>query len=130
MDDTIQHHGVKGMKWGVRKDKKKYTYRQDIKPKNNRIMKSPTVRRIVGSKFTKNAILKNRKLNDDQKKLALLEWYAFNDEARYNKANRVASRRNGTVTYDVASGQYYVKSPKKVVNAITKQTLYRYTKVK
>ena len=89
--NSLQHHGVKGMKWGVRK----------------------AMRSLGGSKFAKRAILNNKNLTVDQKRKALKEHEELADEKAYKKAKRKSERTGGQITYDVATRTYSVDKPSK-----------------
>lgn len=88
MDNELYHYGVKGMKWGVRK-KVGDAYKKSM-------------RNLGGTKFSKNAILKSKHLDDNGKRQALA------DNA-YLAAKKKAKRINGDITYDVTTKKYNVQ---------------------
>ena len=36
MDNTLYHHGVKGMRWGIRRDRKQSAYHEDYRKAHNK----------------------------------------------------------------------------------------------
>jgi hypothetical protein len=118
------HYGVPGMRWGHRKSE--YTYAKGQKPKN---AYQKVARSIGGTKFAKNAILKNKNLNASGKHKALNEYSALADEKAYNKAKKKASKTGGRMTYDVATGKYSVsKNDKSRKPAISESTFNKLKK--
>lgn len=82
-EDELYHHGVKGMKWGVRK---KY---------------QSAARSLGGSHFAKNAVKNSRYLDSKGKKQAL-------DQQAYLAAKKKSKKTGGQITYDVSKGKYTV----------------------
>lgn len=63
----LAHHGVKGMKWGVRKDRSGNSAKRITKKTNAKISKQITGRRIKSSKASRSSVNKNRReLSDSE----------------------------------------------------------------
>ena len=82
-NDELYHHGVKGMKWGVRKAYQSAT------------------RSLGGSRFASKAINNSKYLDSKGKKQAL-------DENAYLAAKKKSKKTGGDVTYDTTTGKYNV----------------------
>lgn len=110
--DELTHYGIPGMKWGQRRARYEYKYAYGQKPKNKY---QKVARSVGGTKFAKNAILKNNKLTDQQRRTALKEHEILADEKAYNKAMKKASKTGSKVTYDVTTKKYTVETPKQKI---------------
>ena len=88
--------------------KYKYTYMKGQEPKN---IYQKVMRSLGSTNFAKTSILKNNKLNTDQKISALKEYKDLADEKAYNKAFKKAHKTGGTVTYNISTGEYTVSKP-------------------